>query len=354
MNARISIVILLALSSAARADENANLCQTATNNPSVVAAKQALEATPSSLAARFKLADSLIEANCYDQAVHTLEDGEAMHPRNSELQAKLRTTRSFVNEQDYFEGKEQAELAAKASRNLLRCTKLDDVNACDEALKLKPDDVEILLAKGDALLKASRLAEAELSYRRALQVAPDNTRVTTQLAAAQAQRQASASQCQKGSGDDALRACQSVLSPGSPDEFSIHSRIALLYQQRNQPAPALASYIAANALKPGDRGVALGIVAITDVNARNDAVALAARGSALLTLNRGKEALASLRQAQSLQPAMPDLRAQIARAELLASRQTSLQPTAAAASASAPAVQVARNYSNAAEPTHSH
>src|SRR5687768_16308606 len=112
MNARILLVVLLGLSAAARADENSKLCQTA-DNASVVAARAALEAAPTSLAARFKLADSLIEANCYDQAVHTLEDGESMHPRNSELQAKLRTTRSFVSEQDYFEGKEQAEQAAK-------------------------------------------------------------------------------------------------------------------------------------------------------------------------------------------------------------------------------------------------
>jgi hypothetical protein len=51
---------------------------------------------------------------------------------------------------------------------------------------------------------------------------------------------------------------------------------------------------------------------------------------------------------------MPDLRAQIARAELLASRQTSPQPTTAASSAIAPMAQVARSYSNAAEPTRSH
>jgi tetratricopeptide (TPR) repeat protein len=339
--------------SPARADDGVKLCQAA-SNASVVSAKTALEATPSSLAARFKLADSLIEANCYDEAVHVLEAGEAIHPRNGDLQARLRTTRSMVSEQHYFAGKEQAELAAKVSRNLLRCTRLGDLNACDEALKLKPDDVEILLAKGDALLKTARLAEAELTFRNAKQIAPENPRVTAQLAAAQSQRQASEALCQKGSGDEALKACHSVLSPGAPDEFAIHSRMAMLYQQRNQPAPALASYIAANVLKPGDRGVALGIVAITDANARNDAVALAARGSALLTLNRGQEALASLRQAQSLQPAMPDLRALIARAQSMATRQASALPVAASVPAAQVAVVQVRRYSNAAEPSRSH
>jgi tetratricopeptide (TPR) repeat protein len=252
----------------------------------------------------------------------------------------------MVSEQDYFAGKEEAELAAKVSRNLLRCNKLGDLNACDEALKLKPDDVEILLSKGDALVKASRPAEAEQVYRRAKQAAPDNAKVATQLAAAQAQRQSMLSLCQKGSGDAALQACQGALMQGSDDEFAIQSRMGLLYQQRNQPAPALASYIAANAVKPGDRGVALGIVALTDANATNDAMAFAARGSALITLKRGREALAALKQAQSLAPTMPDLRAQIAHAQKL----VATEPAPAVVAQ----VAQARTYSNAAEPSRSH
>jgi tetratricopeptide (TPR) repeat protein len=330
------------------------LCQTATTT--VTAAKAALAATPNSLPIRFKLADALIDANCYDEAVHTLEDGEAIHPRNTELQAKLRTTRSMVSEQDYFAGKEEAELAAKVSRNLLRCNKLGDLNACDEALKLKPDDVEILLSKGDSLVKASRPAEAVQVYLRAKQAAPDNAKVATQLAAAQAQRVTMLSQCQKESGDSALQACQGALMHGSEDEFAIQSRMALLYQQRNQPVPALASYIAANAVKPGDRGVSLGIVALTGANPANDAVAFAARGSALLTLKRGREALAAFKQAQSLAPGMPDLRTQIARAQKMAATEPPPRSVAAAGGAAGVVAQVAqaRKYSNAAAPSRSH
>lgn len=90
-----------------------------------------------------------------------------------------------------------------------------------------------------------------------------------------------------------------ALLRGAADEFTIHSRLAQLYQQRNQPGPALASYIAADTLHGGDRGVALGIVAVTDASPRKDAVTLAARGSALLTLGRGREALAAMKQAQA-------------------------------------------------------
>lgn len=356
MRAAFAILASLWLSGMAVADERPHdnaLCQSAAGP--VAAARAELAAAPDSLNARFELADALVEANCYDAAVHALEEGEPLHPRSTELAAKLRTTRSLVSEQAYFAGKEQAELAAKVSRNLLRCSKLGDLNACDEALKLKPDDVEILSGKGDALLKASRPAQAEQVYRHAKQVAPDNARVATQLAAAQAQRQTALSLCQKASGDPALQACEGALLQGSDDEFAIHSRMALLYQQRNQPAPALASYIAANAVKPGDRGVALGIVALTDSSPRNDAMALAARGSALLTLRRGNDALLALRQAQALAPALPEIRAQIAQATKLAAAEPKAAGTVpGAGSPAAVSVAQVRTYSNAAEPSRSH
>jgi tetratricopeptide (TPR) repeat protein len=357
-------LLVLAGASSVRADERPHssvLCQGSTN-AQVTAARSALNAAPESLPARFKLADVLVEANCYDEAVHTLEDGEALHPRSNELQAKLRTTRSLASEQVYFEGKEQAEQAARVSRNLLRCNRLGDLNACDEALKLKPDDADILVAKGDALLKASKLAEAEQAYRRARQVAPDHPRAASKLAAAQSQRQAAQNTCLRGTGDGALEACLSALLPGAEEEFAIQSRMGSLYQQRNQAAPALAAFIAANTLKPGDRGVASGIVSLTDAGSGNDAVALAARGSALLTLDRGKDALAALRQAQTLAPAMPDLRNLIAQAQKMSADQGATAPAPVAAAAATPAATLsappvkpaARVYSNTTEPTRSY
>jgi cytochrome c-type biogenesis protein CcmH/NrfG len=327
--------------------------------PAIVAARASLAKTPASLETRFGLADALIEANCYEAAVHTLEEGQALHPGSAGLQAKLRTTRSLVNEQGYFAGLEQAEVAARVSRNLLRCSRLGDLTACDEALKLKPEDVDILVAKGDAQLKAGKPADAEQTYRRAKQLAPDNAKANTQLAAAHAQRLAALSNCQTGSDDAALASCQAALLRGADDEFAVHTRLAQIYQQRNQPAPALTSYIAANTLKRGDRNVALGIVALTDSGAHRDAVTFAARGAALLTLKRGSEALAALRQAQTLAPGMPELRAQLAQAETLAKNEKPRAAPAggtsaliAAAGAAMPA-EPARRYSNSAEPSRS-
>ncbi len=229
----MAFVVLLSAAGFARAD--GELCQA--GGPRVTSARSALAAAPASLPARFELADALVEANCFHEAVHTLEDGKAIHPRNAELTAKLRTTRSLVSEQDYFESKEQAELAARLSRNRLRCTRLADIEACDEALKLEPDDVPVLVGKGDALLDAARPGEAQAVYRQALRVAPGDGRISTQLAAAHAQRQPLIEQCRKGNDEGALRACQRALSKGAEDEREILARMAALRQPR-PPAPA--------------------------------------------------------------------------------------------------------------------
>jgi len=352
------LLTALALSATARAHDDGAACA---NNPTpaIVAARASLTRTPNSLDTRFQLADALIEANCYEAAVHALEEGQALHPGSTSLQARLRTARSLVNEQGYFAGLEQAEVAARVSRNLLRCSRLGDLTACDEALKLKPDDVEILIAKGDAQLKANKPADAEQTYKRAKQLAPDNAKANAQLAAAHAQRLAALSSCQAGSDDAALASCQAALLRGADDEFAVQTRLAQIYQQRAQPGPALNSYIAANSLKRGDRNVALGIVALTDSGTHRDAVTWAARGAALLTLKRGSEALAALRQAQTLAPGIPELRAQLAQAEMLVKNEkprvaaTAAAATLVADAAAAAPAGPARRYSNSAEPSRS-
>jgi hypothetical protein len=56
-------------------------------------------------------------------------------------------------------------------------------------------------------------------------------------------------------------------------------------------------------------------VALTDSTGRKDALGLAARGNALLLLDRPTEALRALRQAESLTASLPGIKAQLARAE---------------------------------------
>src|SRR5262249_21045645 len=148
-------------------------------------AATALERAPEELAPRLRLADALVDQGCYEEAVTVLEAGEEAHPRNKELAGKLRDVRSLVTEQTYIEGLTQAAEGAKFQRNQLRCPRLADIAACDDALKFKPDDSQLLVAKGDALMQGNRPADALAAYRHAAQLKPGDETVQTKVAAAE-------------------------------------------------------------------------------------------------------------------------------------------------------------------------
>jgi tetratricopeptide (TPR) repeat protein len=325
------------------------------NAPPVLSARDAVAREPQALNALLALSAALRDQGCYAAAVQVLEEGEELHGRNEEFQARLRTARSNVSEQQYIEGLGRAEEAAKAQRNLLRCAQLSDLAACDEALKRRPNDPEILAAQGDALLKAGRPAEAAAAYRRASAIEPGSA-LASRIAAADQQRAKLAAECNSGSGAAAVQVCDAALVRGAPDEFTIQRRKGLLLQRMGESSRALDAYIAADAVKSGDRSVALAIVSLTDDGKRSDAIALAARGSALLTLERGRDALAALRQARALSPGLPDLGRKLAAAERLARTEPpAATPTASvAANVPARAAPPARRYSNDAPTTRSH
>ncbi|MBL8265542.1 MAG: hypothetical protein JNL55_04145, partial [Steroidobacter sp.] len=94
-----------------------------------------------------------------------------------------------------------------------------------------------------------------------------------------------------------------------------------------------------------------------------DVLALASRGSALLTLGRALEALTPLKQALALSPDLPEAKAQLAQAERLAQQEASkvaraervaqAEMRSAAPEVKAEIVKPARSYSNAAPVTRS-
>ena len=310
---------LLAMIAASQAAAHEGTCKSASvPSDSVMTAERALAADTQSLAARLQLADAFMADNCFDEAVQTLEAGEALHGRSSQLQSQLREARSMQREQGYFEGLNRAEQAAKLSHNLLRCNKLADIAACDAALGSKPDDPQILISKADALVKTKRPADALAIYERARTLAPGDATLAQKIAAADSLSNELVNTCMSGAGTAALQACQSALVRGSRNEFDVLQRIGTLQQTANQPSAALDSYIAAGLLKPADRSVALSIVTLSASTGRKDALALAARGSALLTLGRALDALTPLQQALALSPDLPEAKTQLARAERLA------------------------------------
>jgi cytochrome c-type biogenesis protein CcmH/NrfG len=175
---------------AAQADVHARAiarasCQSGKHSDAVVDAQTAMDHNPDDLGPRMRLADVLVDQGCYQEAVEILEAAEQTFPRNAELTGKMRDVRSLVTEQTYIEGLTQAAEGAKLARNQLRCTKLNDVAACEDALRSKPDDTQLLLAKGDALMQTNRPADAVTAYRHLAQLRPGDESAKTRLANAE-------------------------------------------------------------------------------------------------------------------------------------------------------------------------
>lgn len=321
-----------------------------TDHPSPTTCQSVPQPTaPNDLAAQLAVIDALIDSGCYKQAVPVLETGLSQHPHSSELQSRMRAVRSMLNEERFFEGLGSAQETAKLQHNVMRCTKFFDVNACDDALRSKPDDPQLLVAKGDALSHEGRPADAILIYLRAGGLLPPGDEgIKLKLSAAEAQREGLAAQCQVSADTAAADACQAALLRGSTDEFTLLKRRGTLLQSFDKPAPALDAFIAASVLKQDDKSVALAVVALTDSTGRRDALALAARGNALLLLDRPTEAVQALRQAESLTPSLPGIKAQLAKAQRGAKEDVARHPAKLANSAAhsapkpAPVVAAAR------------
>lgn len=303
----------------ALADEShasATTCQSSPQPKVVSDARAALSGNPKDLAAQLAVIDALIDTGCYNEAVPVLESGLAQRPHSSELQSRMRAVRSMLNEEQFFEGLGTAQETAKLKHDVMRCTKFFDVNACDDALRSKPDDSELLVAKGDALSHDGRPADAILIYLHAGGLLPPGDEgIKLKLSAAEAQREGLAAQCQVSADAAAADACQAALLRGSTDEFTLLKRRGTLLQSFDKPAQALDAFIAASVLKQDDKSVALAVIALTDSTGRKDALALAARGNALLLLDRPSEALRALKQAEALTPSLPGIKSQLAKAQ---------------------------------------
>src|SRR4051812_48848655 len=97
--------VLLAVSSFVLADvPSAASCPAGAHSPELDDARTELSRDERALETRLKLADALLAQSCYTDAVHVLEEGEPLFPRNAGIQSRLRAARSNLSEQRYFDG----------------------------------------------------------------------------------------------------------------------------------------------------------------------------------------------------------------------------------------------------------
>ena len=76
--------------------------------------------------------------------------------------------------------------AATQKHDISRCNAYADVAACYDAIRRTPGDPALLVALGDALLRAKRPADAIRNYRRAAEIEPNMRGLAAKISAAEA------------------------------------------------------------------------------------------------------------------------------------------------------------------------
>jgi cytochrome c-type biogenesis protein CcmH/NrfG len=74
---------------------------------------------------------------------------------------------------------------AAKSAAIERCRTHGSLDACDDAIRRNPRDPTLLIAMGDAQMRAKRPADAVRAYQRAASLAPDMPGIQQKLSAAQ-------------------------------------------------------------------------------------------------------------------------------------------------------------------------
>jgi Flp pilus assembly protein TadD len=76
--------------------------------------------------------------------------------------------------------------AAALKRNYASCSAEANLDACYDAIRWNPTDPVLLVATGDALMRAGRPADAIRDYRRAAQLAPATHGIAAKISKAEA------------------------------------------------------------------------------------------------------------------------------------------------------------------------
>jgi len=76
--------------------------------------------------------------------------------------------------------------SASLKRDYASCSTQSNLEACYDAIRWNPSDPALLMATGDALVRAGRPADAIRTYRRAAQLAPNTHGLAAKISSAEA------------------------------------------------------------------------------------------------------------------------------------------------------------------------
>jgi tetratricopeptide (TPR) repeat protein len=141
------------------------------------ACQQALR--QASVAETLALIEPWVAERQFAPAQQVLQVALSHRPQEAALVQRLRDVQSLAEEATWLARKERSVPATSSVDAALaetRCTRLAGdaaLTACEQALRLKPRDAVLLIAKGDALIALGRHAEAVVAYRAAAGRQPD-------------------------------------------------------------------------------------------------------------------------------------------------------------------------------------
>lgn len=277
----VAALLILMLCGVQMSGEAAADCISSRGKADVKACEQALKSNPRDRKVRIALTEALIELGRHREAVNILRSGLEIDPADQQMKNMLKLEESLLEEQNWSE-KQRALRASRGSGridpktkvNIIRCTKLKGdsaLSACNEGLKIRPEDPDLLMGKGDALFGMNRTTDAIPIYRNALKLRPSSRELAERLRRAETKRNTLSGQCLKLENlAGALEACEMALLKDEPDEFRIKERRGDLLLADNRKKEALKAYKEALRLSPSDREVT-GKIAGLESRGRHDA-----------------------------------------------------------------------------------
>ena len=159
----------------------AAVCDRALGAPAIPACRQALQTDPQDVDTLVELADILLDLGRPDEAVNLLEASHGKSPTNSSVRLKLSNAREAAAGSGEDIGPSSR---ATDQLSVLRCktrTGQAALDVCNSALQNQPQDVDLLVAKGDALVLLKRPVEAVQTYELALAQDVSNTIIQAKL-----------------------------------------------------------------------------------------------------------------------------------------------------------------------------
>jgi tetratricopeptide (TPR) repeat protein len=237
-------------------------CLTAGGEQAVRECRQELDQEPRNLQLRYRLADSLKKLGKKNEAVLVLKQGMSLYPGDAIAQSELEERISFAERENDLAATGND---AQTSVNVILCRSSGNLEACNKGLEKLPDNIDLLVGKGNALLGLDppKVIDAINVFRKALSVDSKNQAARTQLAVADKMRQRKIDECMNTMGWAGYKACRAGLLPGSDDEAGIHVRSADLLRKLGKKDRALNEYQTALRLEPGNSQARQAIDALT-------------------------------------------------------------------------------------------